>query len=148
MFSCPQHIKISHGFGFLLYPWPEKKVKNTLRYCSVLGLAEQRAHIHSFSYLNFCAGATLRDQQQGAAETKGAGASECQLLANRGHGGCQCQHLWVMLAPSRTPSPDSTGLEPRNSWKTTAIATPEPFLSPLRYVLCVLGLSAMRGFGM
>lgn len=147
VFSSSTHKNFS-SFGFVFYSLPEKKVISVVRCPSVLGLAKHRAHMHSFSHLNFCAGATLRDQQQDAAHTKCAGASEHQLLANRGRGGCQHQHLWAILAPACTPSPDPPRLEPRDSWRTTTIATHQPLLSSLRYVVCVLWLSAVRGFGM
>lgn len=37
--------------------------------------------MHSFSHLNFCGGAILRDQQHDVAQTKCAGSSEHQLFA-------------------------------------------------------------------
>lgn len=138
IFSSWTHKNLS-SFGFFFYSSPEKKVKSMVRYPSVLGVAKHQAHTHSFSHLNFCAGATLRDQQQGAAQTKCAGASECQLLANRGHGRCQHQSLWVILAPGCRPSPDPPGLKPKDSWRTTAIVPPVnpsyPFWG-MWYVFC------------
>lgn len=144
------NTNISHllAFFFFFDSSPEKKVKSVVRYPSVLGLAKHQAHMHSFPHLNFCAGAMLRDQQQGSLQTKCAGASERGLFTNRGLRGCQRWHLWVILAPGCMPSPDPPRLEPRDPWRTTAIATREPFFSSLRYAVCVLWLSAVRGFGM
>lgn len=51
----------------------------------VLGLAKYQAHMHSFSHLDFYLWDMLRDRQQNAAQIKCAGASDGQLLINRGH---------------------------------------------------------------
>lgn len=105
--SSSAHSHFS-SFGFFFYSLPEKKVKSVVRHPP----AKHRTHVHSFSHVNFCAGTALRDQQQGAAQTKCAGASEYQLRANSGCRGCQHQHpgsswlpaaRWGQTLPSWSP---------------------------------------------
>lgn len=121
-----------------------EKVKHMVTRPSLLRLTEHQAHMHSFSHLNFSADTKLRDQQQGVAQTKHAGASEHRLFSEA-PGSASPNTPGSPWLPAAHQAQAFPGWSPG---RTTAVPTHEPSVSSLRYVVCVLWLSAVQGFGM